>query len=64
MSIESCLYAVSAVLVMDNDGNLLLAKYYGSEGNKGLDKKKQTELETTVFQRTRKALSSMSLLPI
>ena len=64
------LYTIEAVIVVDNEGNRLLAKYYNAGGEQSskekggltsstsLTKKAQDAFEATLFARTRKALNS------
>ncbi|KAJ2784173.1 Golgi-to-ER vesicle coat component [Coemansia javaensis] len=59
------LYTVLAVVVLDSDGNRLLAKYYrrgpnAQQGRKSL--KEQKKFESELFSKTRKSSSEIILL--
>ena len=53
------LYTVSAVIVLDNEGNRLLAKYYGRD-ELSESRRRQEAFESLLFTRTRKAPNSSS----
>ena len=52
------LYTISAVIVLDNEGHRLLAKYYQHD-ELGASKKRQSHFEGVLYNRTRKVLGSI-----
>merc|ERR1712025_7655 len=58
--LEPSLVSIKAILVMDNDGNRLLPKYYDRQ--RFPDVKEQTRFEKLVFKKTVKANSEIIML--
>lgn len=59
MGTDITLYTVKAILVMDNDGNRLLAKYYD---NAFPTVKQQRDFEQSLFNKTHRANAEVMLL--
>jgi hypothetical protein len=57
---EPTLYIIKAILILDNDGNRLLAKYYDNQLHQNL--KDQKSFEKTLFKRTHKANDDIIML--
>merc|ERR1711935_1194666 len=58
--LEPSLVSIKAILVLDNDGNRLLPKYYDKQ--RFPDVKEQTRFEKLVFKKTVKANSEIIML--
>jgi hypothetical protein len=57
---EPSLYIIKAILILDNDGNRLLAKYYDDQSFQNLNDQKS--FEKTLFKRTHKANGDIIML--
>ncbi|KAL4659886.1 coatomer subunit zeta-1-like isoform X1 [Arapaima gigas] len=60
MALEPSLYTVKAVLILDNDGNRLLSKYYDPELYPSI--KEQKNFEKNVFNKSHKADNEIAFL--
>ncbi|XP_018581783.1 coatomer subunit zeta-1-like [Scleropages formosus] len=60
MALEPSLYTVKAVLILDNDGNRLLSKYYDPQLYPSI--KEQRNFEKNVFNKSHKADNEIAFL--
>lgn len=55
------LYSIKAVILLDAEGNRVLAKYYGTENN---TLKQQKQFEKGLFDKTKRAQGKMNCFNI